>query len=100
MISKLYKVRKIEKFISEIEKNEIISFVDSIKIDSDVENKHIKSIASKLNGKSYMFDISKTEKSKKLSTFQSSNNLVNIDFTRYFFKTIRKNIYFFEDKQG
>lgn len=69
----------IEKFISKSEKLEIIDFVNNLDFESVVINKHIDSVSSKLNGESYMFDITKSEKSREISLYQSSNNLMTID---------------------
>lgn len=66
-------------FISEDDKNEILEFVNRLEINSNILNKHINEVASKLNGTSFMFDIAKTDKSKKLSSYQSSDNLMDID---------------------
>lgn len=74
--------KKIEKFILETDKLEIIDFVNNLDFEPDVVNKHINSVASKLNGNSYMFDISKSDKSKEISLYQSSNNLMSIEPTQ------------------
>jgi len=77
-------LKKVESFISNIERDEVISFVNSLNIDVDINNKHIKSVASKLKGSSYMFDLTKSEMSRKLSTFQSSDNLINVKLSNIF----------------
>jgi hypothetical protein len=83
-------MKKIERFISNNEKEIISSFVNDLNQDLDIENKHIKSVASKLKGKSYMFDITKTEISNKLSVFQSSNNLVNKELPDIFYELLER----------
>jgi hypothetical protein len=66
---------KINEFITKEEKEEIISFVNSINYKPTFTNEHIKEVADKLCGVSYMFDITKTNVSSYLSNFQSSNNI-------------------------
>lgn len=78
-------MRKIENFISESDKNRVISYVRGLKSDVKIDNIHIKSVASKLRGNSFMFDITGTELSKKLSTFQSSDNLINLNLPQIFY---------------
>lgn len=77
-------MKKISNFISDNEKSEILRFVNSLNTKPHITNKHISEVASKLNGQSWMFDISKTEISTKLSKFQSSDNLVNIELPDIF----------------
>jgi len=77
--------KKIKNFISEIEKEKIINFVETLKNNYEISNHHIKNVSNELNGTSTMFDITKTEFSSKLSNFQSSNNIS---------KTILPNIFF------
>ena len=77
-------MKKIKEFISDSEKSDILSFVYSLKLDLDINNEHIKKVASKLNGTSYMFDISKTLISNELSKFQSSDNLINLNLPSIF----------------
>ena len=73
-----YKI--VNNFISIDEKNEIVNFIDSItSSDKDIEDSHVSYIAKKLNGNSYMFDISKNEITKSITSFQSGNSVVNIE---------------------
>ena len=74
----------IKNFISNNEKNVIIDFVNSIKIDQKIENKHIINIAKNLNGNSYMFDMSKSDISSKLASYQSSKNICDIQLPEIF----------------
>ena len=72
-----YKI--VNNFISIDEKNEIVNFIDSItSSDKDIKDSHVSYIAKKLNGNSYMFDISKNEITKSITSFQSGNSVVNI----------------------
>jgi hypothetical protein len=77
-------MNKINNFISKDESDQILSFVNSINIDLDIKNKHISEVAIRLNGNSYMFDISKTELSHELATYQSSNNLIDLELPPIF----------------
>lgn len=85
MISKV-----IKGFITSKEAEEIILFTQSLNSKSNIENEHISSVASKLNGKSFMFDISKTKLSNELSTFQSSDNLMNVDVDKLFIDILER----------
>ena len=71
-------MNRVPNFLKDNERSEIISFVNSINFDYYIKNKHIENISSKLNGDSWMFDISKTDLSKKLSNYQSSNNVLDL----------------------
>lgn len=77
-------MKKISRFISDSEKSEILSFVNTLHVDLDITNKHISQVAKNLNGLSYMFDITKSERSNKLSKFQSSDNLMQNDLPEIF----------------
>jgi len=81
-------MKKVENFISSKEKEIIKSFVDGICLELNIENQHIKSVASKLKGKSYMIVITKTEISKELSKFQSSDNLIDLPLPNIFIELI------------
>ena len=83
-------MRKIENFITDSDKSEIISYVRGLKRDSKIDNVHIESVSSKLRGESFMFDITGTEISRKLSNFQSSNNLVNLELPEIFYHILDK----------
>lgn len=77
-------MKKLTGFISDSEKKEILLFVNSLNIQLSVTNKHISEVATKLNGQSYMFDITKTELSNRLAKFQSSDNLIDCDLPEVF----------------
>ncbi len=74
MESKNHKV--IKDFLSTDERKSIIDWVKSIDFTQSVTNQHIKEVRNNLNGNSYMFDISKTYETRKISEFQSSNNVI------------------------
>lgn len=65
----------VHQFITNEEKNEIISFVDTLNLQQQITNNHIKSVAAGLNGNVYMFDFTKTDISGALSNYQSSENV-------------------------
>lgn len=72
--------KKISNFLTEEERIEILNFIQNLEIETEeIQNLHIGEVASQLNGTSFMFDLSKTEVSKYLSTFQSSNQVINDD---------------------
>lgn len=83
-------MKKVSQFISDIEKVEVLSFVNSLKLDLEFKNEHINKVASKLNGTSYMFDITKTNLSNQLAKFQSSDNLTNITLPQIFLDLLKR----------
>ena len=65
-------------FLTESERNDILNFVLNFDFDLDeIQNFHIKTVRSELNGKSFMFNIDETEVSNYLSTFQSGSQVFN-----------------------
>ena len=65
-------------FLTESERNDILNFVLNFDLDLDeIQNFHIKTVRSELNGKSFMFNIDETEVSNYLSTFQSGSQVFN-----------------------
>ena len=77
-------------FISEIEKIEIVKFVNDLKQNIKFSNNHISNISTKLNGNSFMYDLTESEISKYLSDFQSIG-IPLIDLSDIFF-TIKDRI--------
>ena len=71
--------RIIKNFLLSWESQSIIDWVDSIKYEQTVDNRHIKEVRKSLNGSSYMFDVSRTEQTKYITNFQSSGNVINED---------------------
>lgn len=69
----------IKGFLYPEESKEILRWVDSLDIEQNVTNHHIKEVSKNLNGNSYMFDISKTPESNYITEFQSSRNVVQKD---------------------
>jgi hypothetical protein len=75
--------KKIKKFISDSQRNQILDFVYSLQSQTNLSNVHIQNVAEELKGKVLMFDLSKTDLSKKLSEFQSDNNISEIELPDY-----------------
>lgn len=69
-------IKIIENFITPLEQTEILNYLKTININSNVSNKHIKEISDSLNGFVIMHDFTRTEISSYVSSFQSDNNLV------------------------
>jgi hypothetical protein len=70
------KLNLIKNFISESKAKEILKLVNNLKTkDQSLHNEHISSVRSELKGESYMYDISKSEASSYLASFQSSENI-------------------------
>lgn len=84
--------RKCENFLNSFDKNQILNFINNLEMDLDeIQNLHINEVASYLNGSAYMFDLSQTELSNYLSTFQSSNQVFNNNLLpKIFFELITK----------
>jgi hypothetical protein len=77
-------MKVINNFISDFEKSHLISIISKLEYDQCVTNKHIKEVSDNLKGTSFMFDLTNTEISRKLSNFQSSGNIQgDIDYALY-----------------
>lgn len=88
MESKNHKV--IKDFLSIDERKSIIDWVKSIDFTQSITNQHIKEVRSNLNGNSYMFDISKTYETRKISEFQSSDNVVEQEVPDFIYSLINR----------
>jgi hypothetical protein len=67
---------KLEKnFITKEEAKVIIKWVDSLDHTGKDSNHHLSELSKKLNGKSYIFDISKTDLTGYISKFQSISDV-------------------------
>jgi hypothetical protein len=82
--------RLIKGFISKSERDEIIDFVNKLTFSNNIKNNHIKEVAKSLNGKSFMFDISKTNISNYLSDYQSSGNIIEKELPDIFYDIINR----------
>lgn len=80
----------IKKFLLPEEKKSIIDWVKSINFTQSITNQHIKEVRKNLNGNSYMFDVSKTYETKKISEFQSSNNVLEQDIPNFIYRLINR----------
>lgn len=80
----------IRGFLLRGEKEKIIDWVKSINVTQSIYNHHIKEVRKNLNGNSYMFDVSKTPETKKISEFQSSGNVINEDLPQIILDLIER----------
>ncbi len=69
MESKDYKI--IRSFITDNEVTLILDWLKTLNHSGSDANFHLKEISKSLNGKSYIFDVSKTDKTKFITKFQS-----------------------------
>lgn len=69
----------IKSFVSKDDSKEVKEWVESIKQDCNPKNHHISFIKSSLKGSSYMIDLSKTEITNYVCSFQSGYNILEID---------------------
>lgn len=74
MESKGHKI--IKEFLSKESRSQVISWVDSLKQDISPNNHHLKYLISKINGESYMFDISKTQETNEITDYQSGGRVM------------------------
>lgn len=70
-----YKIKK--KFITEDEVNQIVDWIDSVNHNGNDSNHHLTELSKTLNGKSYIFDISKTPLTNYITKFQSISDVSN-----------------------
>jgi hypothetical protein len=67
-------------FLTNEEKLGILQYVDSIHHNSKAENVHLKHLISEIKGNSHMYDISKNEITKKITSYQSGgNDVMNVE---------------------
>lgn len=78
----------IKNFISNEETHSILEWVKSFNHVHNCDNNHIKEIRKNLNGDSYMFDISNTPLTNKITTFQSGNDVINSELPQIFLDLI------------
>ena len=70
-----YKI--IRNFIDEQSRLDIIQYVDSINEEILITNPHLSYLVNKLNGSSFMYDISKTPETGVITRFQSGGRVVD-----------------------
>lgn len=61
-------------FLQENEKFAVIEYVNTINHKSKADNVHLSHLIDKIRGNSHMYDISKTEITKEITSFQSGGN--------------------------
>jgi hypothetical protein len=87
----LNNIKHVSDFISSEEKELILKYISSLQnISSMVDNNHIKTILDKINGQSYIFDLSNTNISIFLSTFQSSGNVLDKSLPSVFYEILER----------
>lgn len=71
-------------FLRESERQEVLRFLDFLKLDLVPSNPHLRELIGRLNGVSYMFDISRSEISSRISDYQSSGLTLDIELPDVF----------------
>lgn len=66
--------KQFDNFLLEDEKKEIIEYVNTINHKSKAENIHLTHLIKKINGNSHMYDISKTEITHEITSYQSGGD--------------------------
>lgn len=80
----------IRGFLDDKSRDEVIEYVNSIKENIKLEDHHLKHLISKINGNSYMYDISKTELTEKLTKYQSGGHVMSDELPQVFHDLISK----------
>jgi hypothetical protein len=73
----------VKSFINDSDVEECLSWINTINHNQEGENHHVNEVAKMMNGSSYMFDISKTDLTKYVTSEQSGNNLTNQDVPKF-----------------
>ena len=85
------KNHKVEKsFLDKETTQKIIDYVNSINELVILNDHHLKYLVSKLNGSSYMYDISKTELTKKITSYQSGGHVMTNNLPPVFAELVDK----------
>lgn len=79
-----------KNFLAQREKNQILNFVDSLRFEGSLDNRHLKELIGKLNGFSCMFDLSQNEISGKISKYQAGGATVRTDLPKIFYMLAEK----------
>lgn len=74
----------IRGFLKEKTKVDVIDYVNKINESIILKDHHLKYLVSKLNGSSYMYDISKTDLTNKITDFQSGGYVMKEDLPEVF----------------
>ena len=80
--------KAIKKFITKDEVNQIVNWIDSVNHNGNDSNHHLTELSKTLNGKSYMFDISKTPLTNYITKFQSISDVSNETLPEFIYKII------------
>lgn len=76
-------------FLQEDEKFAVIDYVNTINHKSKADNVHLSHLIDKIRGNSHMYDISKTEITKEITSFQSGgNDVMKEELTQVFHSLI------------
>lgn len=71
-------------FLAQREKNQILNFVNSLRFEGTLTNHHLKELVGKINGFSCMFDLSQSEISGKISSYQGGGAPVGKNLPKIF----------------
>ena len=80
----------VKAFLDDDTRNQIIKYVDTIDDIIELEDHHLKHLISKINGNSYMYDISKTQLTDKLTKFQSGGYVMQSELPQVFHDLLDK----------
>ena len=80
--------KTIKKFITKDEVNQIVNWIDSVNHNGNDSNHHLTELSKTLNGKSYIFDISKTPLTNYITKFQSISDVSNENLPEFIYKII------------
>ncbi len=80
--------KTIKKFITKDEVNQVVNWIDSVNHNGNDSNHHLTELSKTLNGKSYMFDISKTPLTNYITKFQSISDVSNENLPEFIYKII------------
>jgi hypothetical protein len=80
----------VKAFLDDNTKNQIIEYVNTIDEIIKLKDHHLKHLISKINGNSYMYDISKTELTRKLTEYQSGGHVMNTELPQIFHDLIER----------
>ena len=80
--------KTIKKFITKDEVNQVVNWIDSVNHNGNDSNHHLTELSKTLNGKSYIFDISKTPLTNYITKFQSISDVSNETLPEFIYKII------------
>lgn len=84
--------KQFPNFLKEDEQDLVIEHINSINHKSKANNKHLKHLVRKLQGSAHMYDISKNEITKEITTYQSGGNDVMKEELPEIFYSIQERI--------